>query len=370
VREEFPQDKGNGRGFQIKEVWLPSRRVLGKITKFLDELAVNVPHKELGNQAPFEVLFEPEGEQKLRRFLQENPLRPGKTAEAFIEDARLRRGHVRYVEAYEKSGGLLNFLLPDPREEDDEVWRNLYERYVAEESFSSEEEKQRRLEEVSVLWNYTPNPLFSMLTPAQVWAGPGPIEGELLTQFLEALNDKFGRPQVPFRSEGDAIIQSILFLRAWQNEPMPKVFFLSRFLLLREEREKILKRKETLLGYRRPVVLFHIMPELDEVAHLLVENMAEEYEADIVQQAVKLWRDFRQVFKRIGTSRATSWAAAVEYAINRVNSTETTQAAIAQKYRVSPATVSARFNDLEKALDLRPLDKRYSSLLLSSRNSW
>ncbi len=279
---------------EIKDVWVPTPLVGEKLWQFLDESFVNRPHEALEDRALYEILPEPDGEKRARAFLQNYPPRPGKTVDDVLADARIQAGPFKYESAYEASGGLLNILLPRPEAAVDEVWQNLVQKYVKQVSFTSEDEKERRLKELGVLWNYTPNDLFSMLTPAQVWAGAGLRESDLLTRFFEEITYRFSKK---IKSPGEAILRSLLYLRSWQTVPLADYRFKTAFQVIQAEREDIRLKKEALAGYHRPVLTFHILNEMDAVAALLLDVLSALYEAEFVEDCLRLWIQVKNFLK-------------------------------------------------------------------------
>ncbi len=247
---------------------------------------MNRPKPELNDRALYEVLPEEGGETHVRDYLESFPPRPGKTVEGVLKDARITAGDFKYHEAYEKSGGLLNILLPRPNELYDEKWQSLLEKYYSNLSFPSVREKEERLRQLGMIWNDTPNEIFSTLTPAQVWAGGGLRESDLLTRFFEEITYKFSKK---IKSEGETILRILLYLRSWQSVPLMDYQFKTAFTVIRDEREDIRRRKEALANYRRPVVTFHILDQMDSMAEQLIEVLKPLYDAKFVESALKNW---------------------------------------------------------------------------------
>ena len=83
------------------------------------------------------------------------------------------------------------------------------------------------------------------------------------------------------------------------------------------------------------------------------------FSAEHVRRAQSLWADFRdRRLQRIG--KPAVYAAAIEYAIAMVHGVRgVTQAALAHRYGVSPATISSRYAEIRSALALVPGDPRY-----------
>ena len=159
------------------------------------------------------------------------------------------RSEGRYVEAYNKSGGVLNLLSEPVTAEDDEFWQQLVAEQIEGRTFASEEERAAAWREIEQKWNETPNELFSNLTPAQVWAGGGEQEMELLQDFMEQMNEECGDQGYP--SQGAMIMASLSCLRLWQVMPQPVLGGRAPGEIIVEERSQILRRKESLLRQLR-----------------------------------------------------------------------------------------------------------------------
>ena len=122
----------------------------------------------------------------------------------------------RYTEAYHRSGGILNLFTPAWGEAQDEVWAGMVADREAT-SFPDDHTRQEMLSALEQQWNTSPHPFFAGLTPAQVMVGGGAREQALAMEFLERIAEMLdGRP---FRSEGEALVNVVLLLRAWECEP-------------------------------------------------------------------------------------------------------------------------------------------------------
>ena len=339
----------------VHTLWFPPKVAKEKFWLFLDEYFVNIPRREWGNRAAYELLREPGGEELVRQYLQTYPPRPGKTIDEVLDDARLECPNSRYLSAYQKSGGLLNLLLPFPEEQYDEVWNDLYRKYFQSKTYTSETERQQRLREIGLLWNDIPNDLFSMLTPAQVWAGAGILEAELTASFLQSLQEKFKDRK---QQNGEVTLEAILFLRGWQNVPLPSYGSRSAFEIIRSERTQLQQHKEKLLGFQRPVILFHITEEVDKVIEMLVNEMKSCYPSRQIEKAVQLWVDYREK-NYFDESSPELWAATIEYTINRVQNKQVDLGKIAAKYHVGVAEISTKFQTVRNTLKLHAADNRY-----------
>jgi hypothetical protein len=144
----------------------------------------------------------------------------------------------RYTDAYQRSGGILNVLTPPWGEEQDVVWQQMFADWKMTD-FPDDVARQEALSTLEQEWNTTPHPYFAGLTPAQVMVGGGSQEEELAEEFLRELTKLYdGRP---FESEGQALMKSLMILRAWQTEPrndgrkIPEI--------IKAERDELLARR-------------------------------------------------------------------------------------------------------------------------------
>jgi tetratricopeptide (TPR) repeat protein len=100
----------------------------------------------------------------------------------------------------------------------------------------------------------------------------------------------------------------------------------------------------------------------DGVTRLLCTHMMEAgFGPEHVRRALALWADFQSSESRpaIRTARPSAYAAAVEYAIARIEGARVTRAALAERYGVSRSVISTRYLELREALTLVPGDPRY-----------
>ncbi|MCB8945167.1 MAG: hypothetical protein H6658_15580 [Ardenticatenaceae bacterium] len=75
----------------------------------------------------------------------------------------------------------------------------------------------------------------------------------------------------------------------------------------------------------------------------------------------RLWRDFVETAAP-PIDKAAVWAAAVEYLISLQEKREVTQAAVGDHYKVALPTLLPRIKRIEKALNVKGVDERYSDL--------
>ena len=149
----------------------------------------------------------------------------------------------RYTEAYQRSGGILNIFTPPWGEAQDEVWAGMVANWEAE-AFPDADARQAAFRALEGQWNTTPHPFFAGLTPAQVLVGGGPRESKLASHFLENLA-RFLEDR-PFESEGEALIQTVMLLRGWQNQAQADGRTVVETIVA--ERDELLARRARALG--------------------------------------------------------------------------------------------------------------------------
>lgn len=151
----------------------------------------------------------------------------------------------RYTKAYNRTGGVLNYLTPPWGMEQDELWAEKVAQWRAT-SFPDDDARVQAMRDLEREWNHQPHPFFAGLTPAQVMVGGGEQERALAREFLDLLTAEFdGKGH---ESEGQALIQSLTLLRAWQfrrlddgRRPVD---------VIRAERSDLLARRARILAER------------------------------------------------------------------------------------------------------------------------
>jgi tetratricopeptide (TPR) repeat protein len=101
---------------------------------------------------------------------------------------------------------------------------------------------------------------------------------------------------------------------------------------------------------------------LDEVETVLIDTMRqEEMPLQQIGKAIQMWLEYRITVGRqpLPEAKPNLWAAALAYAIAKVNFTEVERPAIAKAFRVSDKALKAQYQQLISILDLMPADYRY-----------
>jgi len=99
---------------------------------------------------------------------------------------------------------------------------------------------------------------------------------------------------------------------------------------------------------------------LDQVERLFVEGMEHsEFGVPEIIRAVRLWREFKERASPI-YRRPEVYAAGVEYVMTLFGFYGDSQVRIAERYGVSPASISSKWHEIERALSLSQFDRRYS----------
>ena len=231
----------------LRSFWVPTQEAGKRNVQIMVECWANIPVPYLDDRTPWEVNVT-EGREAvlaaLPDYLKRTALSDSYRAQ--LESPRLEG---RYVEAYNKSGGVLNLLNEPVTAEDDKFWQQLVAEQIEGGTFASEEERAAAWREIEQKWNETPNELFSNLTPAQVWAGGGEQEMKLLQNFMEQLNEECGDQGYP--SPGAMITASLRCLRIWQVMPQLALGGRAPGEIIVKERNQILRRKESLLRQLR-----------------------------------------------------------------------------------------------------------------------
>jgi len=161
----------------------------------------------------------------------------------------------RYVEAYRRSGGILNLFTPPWGEKQDEVWNKWQAEGQARtlraepqgEAFADDNARRAALAEWEPQWNNTPHPFFAGLTPAQVMVGGGPQEAKLADEFLAHVERTLAKRE--FEGEGDALIKTLLLLRGWQVEPQRNGQ--TPMQIITTERNELLARRARALAEKK-----------------------------------------------------------------------------------------------------------------------
>ena len=97
-----------------------------------------------------------------------------------------------------------------------------------------------------------------------------------------------------------------------------------------------------------------------EVEQMLVEAAADDgLEADAGAKLVQMWHDAADRLEVGRTQKPAIWAATVLYAFGRIRFDGLTQADAAERFGVSAQSVTAKFGQLDRALELLTYDPRY-----------
>ncbi|MFF2483392.1 SEC-C metal-binding domain-containing protein [Paenibacillus sp. NPDC058071] len=91
------------------------------------------------------------------------------------------------------------------------------------------------------------------------------------------------------------------------------------------------------------------VPLYAETAHQLIEALKHDYKADQIAMAIMVWHDFSTTTKP-SYRKPGVICAALEYMLCEVHDLQTTQNELAEKYEVSAATLSKRFQEISAFL--------------------
>lgn len=230
----------------LRTSWVPTREAADRYIQIMVEYWANIPMDELGGCTPWEVGLTEEGRREVEAMLREQGIGRSPLFKNYLAQLEpLREPGRRYVEAYQKSGGLLNIFAERVTEADDDFWHQLVRERIEGVEFPDEEARAHAWREIEGIWNETPSELFSNLTPAQVWAGGGKGEADLTWEFMEDLKEQCG--DRGYSSQGEMIRACLMFLRTWQITPQQKLGWRTPTEVILEERNEILQKKERIL---------------------------------------------------------------------------------------------------------------------------
>jgi tetratricopeptide (TPR) repeat protein len=101
---------------------------------------------------------------------------------------------------------------------------------------------------------------------------------------------------------------------------------------------------------------------LDEVEAVLTDRMSQAgMPIELTGAAIQMWLEYRITIgrKRLVVRKPESWAAALDYAVRKVNLNPATLGELADAYGISEKTLQEKFNSLVNELDVMPCDYRY-----------
>jgi len=179
--------------FQPSRGWRLSAPVYQKILFTRLECWSNTPQERFGNLTPFEAYHSPAHREKVLAEVYKEARDP-QLLTHYFSLLSFPEGNRRYIEAFQRTGGLLNLFHFFGGREIDPLWEEWMKKLDAEALPPAE--RERRLEQMAQEWNQTPQDFFGGLSPSMVVAGGGPEENQLLSEFLTSLNQKIvGSPE-------------------------------------------------------------------------------------------------------------------------------------------------------------------------------
>lgn len=101
---------------------------------------------------------------------------------------------------------------------------------------------------------------------------------------------------------------------------------------------------------------------LDDVEQVLIDKMREmELSIQQVGKGIQMWLEYRIVLgrKTLRVPKPELWAAAITYAILKINLVDITREKIAAIYGVKKRPLREKYKELVQTLDLMPADYRY-----------
>lgn len=101
---------------------------------------------------------------------------------------------------------------------------------------------------------------------------------------------------------------------------------------------------------------------LDEVEQVMIDTMREmEMPIQQIGKGIQMWLEYRITIGRrpLRISKPAIWAAALTYAVIKVNFVNIKKHEIAKIFKVSERALSEKYNELVETLDIMPADYRY-----------
>jgi tetratricopeptide (TPR) repeat protein len=101
---------------------------------------------------------------------------------------------------------------------------------------------------------------------------------------------------------------------------------------------------------------------LDEVESAVIEGMSKmEMPVQIIGKAIQMWLEYRLTVGRrpLSVPQPNSWAAALAYAVCRINFLDIDRVEIAGLFDIELSAIKKTYDRLLKTLDLIPADYRY-----------
>lgn len=220
-----------------------------RIEGALVECWANTPRAELAGLTPWEAALSPAGRHTVEALVREHVGSDEVGARHLAEVSR-RLPTGRCVGCFEMSGGLLNAFNETYEEVDDERWPHLVSERIERVAFINEDAREAARREAERVRNDTPSELWSGLTPAEVFAGGGKREAQLLRALIDALR---ARPIVKLDAPGERIRADLFFLRSWQSGSHAGIPGRA-VAVIHDERSFILRRKLLLSSTAHPLI--------------------------------------------------------------------------------------------------------------------
>lgn len=209
---------------QPQKKWQPSVRLLQKILAIRMEHWANKPDEKFGGLSPFEAYRAPDKREVVLAEIYKDTRDPQMVTQ-FFNLLEFPAENRRLIEAFERSGGLLNLFNDWAGRLVDPEWEKRLEKAHSEDE----------LKAAAAEWNAHASDFFGGLSPQMIVAGGGPIEEELLNAFLksceETLKDKDKDPKA------EALYKEWLERKAEGKDQTPREIIL-------EERRQLVHSKQ------------------------------------------------------------------------------------------------------------------------------
>lgn len=217
---------------QPQKRWQPSVRLLQKILALRMEFWANKPEEKFGGLSPFEAYRTPDQRERVLAEIYRDTRDPQLVTQ-FFNLLAFPTENRRLIEAFERSGGVLNLFTDWSGRLVDPEWENRIEKAKSEEE----------LKAAAAEWNAHASDFFGGLSPQMVVSGGGPAEETLLNDFLkhceETLKDKDKDPKA------EALYREWLVKKPEGKEQTPREIILEERRQLVHGKQLQVTREET-----------------------------------------------------------------------------------------------------------------------------
>ncbi len=220
--------------FHPKPRWIPSTDLLSRILRMRSEFWANLPSEQWGGESPFIYAQTPERRKEVLKWIYEHTSDPVWVRQYLSVLEYPEDSGRRWIEALDCTGGLLN------------LFRGIASLAISEEGEKKPSDRTDEPSGESGDWNHTPLKEWNGLSPAMLLAGGGPVENQLLMEFLHKAEQELKEP-------GDE--KAAELFRTWV-ETLGKGGKPPRQMIL-EERQKLVLLREQFRKEKEAFLPFH-----------------------------------------------------------------------------------------------------------------